>query len=226
MQVTNHTEGEIVAKWSMPRTKTYFSIVPEFEKLAPGTSFIFTIRFQNSSGQESLFGGELELNCFYSIMLDYSELKTEFISPGWSRTLSVSANTFASSSEAFPSLVDTPNLITFPPAPEGHPTYRTVMIKSKYDLPVAYKLEDQNYQIYPNVGIINSCDKFQMVILRAITKAYEHTGQITAQFNNDTRNNRDISVKTLGTRNYVIWSPYYGPYFMVIYIEIQMVNQS
>ena len=61
----------------MPRTKTYFSIVPEFEKLAPGTSFIFTIRFQNSSGQESLFGGELELNCFYSIMLDYSELKTE-----------------------------------------------------------------------------------------------------------------------------------------------------
>ena len=54
--------------------KSYFQVHPQQARMSPGSSFIFTVRFSLQSDQESLFGGELELNCFYSIMMDYSEV--------------------------------------------------------------------------------------------------------------------------------------------------------
>ena len=55
--------------------KSYFQVHPQQARMSPGSSFIFTVRFSLQTDQESLFGGELELNCFYSIMMDYSEVK-------------------------------------------------------------------------------------------------------------------------------------------------------
>ena len=75
-KVTNHTEGEIIAKWYQSMNKSYFQVHPQQARMSPGSSFIFTVRFSLQSDQESLFGGELELNCFYSIMMDYSEVRT------------------------------------------------------------------------------------------------------------------------------------------------------
>ena len=56
------------------KNKSYFQVHPQQARMSPGSSFIFTVRFSLQSDQESLFGGELELNCFYSIMMDYSEV--------------------------------------------------------------------------------------------------------------------------------------------------------
>ena len=95
VQVTNHTSGEVIAKWAIPVNKPYFTVHPQQVTLAPGASYLFTVRFSLEGSMESLFGGELELNCFYNIMMDYTELKTELVTPGWSKTLQVTASTFA-----------------------------------------------------------------------------------------------------------------------------------
>ena len=135
--------------------KSYFSVHPEQVKLAPGTSFVFTVRFALDNDMESLFGGELELNCFYAVMMDYSELKTDFITPNWSKTLQVTASTFEKHSEVFPVRVKAPQLIAAPPTPTGIPTYRAISIDAtNADLPSTYQLLNDVYQVYPQVGLI------------------------------------------------------------------------
>ena len=155
VQVTNHTSGDIIAKWAIPVNKPYFTVHPQQVTLAPGASYLFTVRFSLESTMESLFGGELELNCFYNVMMDYTELKTDFITPGWSKTLQVTASTFANKSEPFPVRVKTPNLVAAPPTPTGVPTYRAIMINAaEADLPSTYRTLNEAYQVYPQVGLI------------------------------------------------------------------------
>lgn len=153
--MTNHTSGDVIAKWAIPVNKPYFNVHPQQVTLAPGGSYLFTVRFSLEGSMESLFGGELELNCFYKIMMDYTELKTDLITPGWSKTLQVTASTFDKKSEPFPVRVKAPSLVAAPPTPAGVPTYRAIMINaSEADLPSTYRTFDATYQVYPQVGLI------------------------------------------------------------------------
>ena len=108
----------------------------------------------------------------------------------------MTANTFNDQSEAFPSKIITPDLITCPSVAMGFPTYRTIMIQSDFELPATFKFENEsnsnnetnrNYEVYPPIGIIGSQDAFQLVTLRSVASSNDNIGKITARFNDDTR---------------------------------------
>ena len=108
----------------------------------------------------------------------------------------MTANTFNDQSEAFPSKIITPDLITCPSVAMGFPTYRTIMIRSEFELPATFKFENEsnsnnetscNYEVYPPIGIIGSQDAFQLVTLRSVASSNDNIGKITAKFNDDTR---------------------------------------
>ena len=119
---------------------------PPSQTLAPGASYIFTARFQIFGHAESVYGGELELNCFYKQMIDYSEVKSSFIHHGWCRTVNVSAHTFKPSSEPFPSKVVMPKTIISPPTLSSWPTYTTVLMQSDGELPVTFDFSGDDYK--------------------------------------------------------------------------------
>ena len=102
IQVTNHTKDDIIAQWYNSET-TSFSVYPNKINLRPGKSAIFTARFVQSKGKESLYGAEMELSAFFKDMMDYTEVKTNLVTPSWCATVNLTANTFAPQSEAFPS---------------------------------------------------------------------------------------------------------------------------
>ena len=170
---------------------------PPVRRLAPGASYIFTARFQLSGEKECVYGGELELNCFYSQMLDYSEVKTRLVSPGWCKTVNVSAHTFSPSSEAFPSAVEMPPLVIPPPMLDSHPTYATMTMVSKGSLPVTYAFANDEYEVYPPLGLINSDSAFQLVVVRAVAKANAFQGQLKVSLNGDDRYDQCVNIVTL-----------------------------
>ena len=100
--MTNHTKDDIIAQWYNSET-TSFSVYPNKINLRPGKSAIFTARFVQSKGKESLYGAEMELSAFFKDMMDYTEVKTNLVTPSWCATVNLTANTFAPQSEAFPS---------------------------------------------------------------------------------------------------------------------------
>ena len=195
--MTNHTEGEIVAQWYQSKEKSHFSVNPPVRTLAPGGSYIFTGRFQLFGGMESVFGGELELNCFYKQMLDYSEVKTNLVSPGWCKTVHVSAHTFSPCSEPFPSAIQMPETIISPPTLSSCPTYTTLLMKSAGSLPVTFHFDNDEYNVFPSVGLIQSDSPFQLVVIRSIAHDDAHGGELRARLNGDARYDQTVKVLTL-----------------------------
>ena len=187
IQVTNHTDGDIVAQWYQSKEKAHFSVNPPMRTLGPGGSYIFTARFQLFGEKESVYGGELELNCFYKQMMDYSEVKTNLVSPGWCKTVHVSAHTFNPTSEPFPSSIQLPETVISPPTLSSCPTYTTLLMQSHGSLPVTFHFKDDEYQVFPSLGFIQSESPFQLVVIRSIAWDDAHSGDLLAQLNGDSR---------------------------------------